>query len=232
VSARHGDLERAFDVLLSLHVGEIVFDRVEFAQDDVGIDAERLDIQRTSQKFSRLPQVPDGIDVETCDDGGFGSIGRGKDEAPLLVLAGGKSDGQRAFHRSDFSGQREFTDDPIVLHIAQRELLGGRDDTQRHGQIEAGPLFLDVGRGKIERDPSKRKSKRAVHHRRDNPVAAFLDGRVGQSDDYRHGFTRTCINFDFDGVSIDAPYSSGENLGQHRTRQTSSLSPDEEIFLH
>ena len=38
MAAGDGDLDGALDVLLALHVGEVVLDRVEFAEDRVGVD--------------------------------------------------------------------------------------------------------------------------------------------------------------------------------------------------
>ena len=57
VAARDGDFQRALHVLLALHVGEVVLDRVELAEQFGGIDAHGQDFARAGEKFGRLAQV-------------------------------------------------------------------------------------------------------------------------------------------------------------------------------
>jgi hypothetical protein len=59
---------------------------------------------RACRRGTRPPRADgDRIDVEARDDGRFGRVGGGKDEALLAMLAGGKRDGQRALDGPHFN---------------------------------------------------------------------------------------------------------------------------------
>ncbi len=89
----------ALHVLLALHIGEVVLDRIEFAEDFVGIDAHRQNPDVTGEKIRRLAQMPDRIDIQSGDDGGLRGVNGGNEKSLLAVLAGGKCDGQCALDR-------------------------------------------------------------------------------------------------------------------------------------
>ena len=143
VATRDRDLDGALHVLLSLDVGEVVFDRVEFAEDGVRVDAHGLDVERAREKFRRLAQVLHGINIESRHHGGLGRIGRGQDKALFLCLRA-----ERAMASAPFTGRTR----PV----------GNGDRTIRYQRSKSSLHFRNLRGIRFHRRPSANTYARSV----------------------------------------------------------------------
>ena len=90
-------------------------------------------------------------------------------------------------------------------------------EAERHGEIECGAFFFDVGGSEIYGDSlTVRKFDAAIAKGGLDAFAAFFYGIVGQADDVEvvHAGGAN-VDFDFDDVGIDAEHSGTESLEEH-----------------
>jgi type I restriction enzyme R subunit len=103
----------------------------------------------------------------------------------------------------------------MVKHAADEE--NPLQDAQRHGQVEPGAFFLDVGRCQVDGDVLVGgKIEAAVLDGRLDALAALLDGGIGQAHRGEGADPALGqIDFDLDDVGIDAEQSGALGLEEH-----------------
>src|SRR4029079_15047640 len=94
-----------------------------------------------------------------------------------------QGDGQNAFDGSDRAIQGELTYKAEVFKRRAVQSFRSRDHSQRDRQVETGPFFFDVGRGKIDRRTSSWPIISAVCNGCGDPIAAFPHSGVWEPND-------------------------------------------------
>jgi hypothetical protein len=91
------------------------------------------------------------------------------------------------------------------------------DESESHGEIEAGAFFANVSGSEIDGDAlAVREFVAAIAHGGLDAFAAFFDGVVGEADDVEvlHA-SGADVDLDFDEVSVDAIDGGTESFEEH-----------------
>ncbi len=133
VAARRRDFQGAFDVFLPLHVREIGLVVVDGVGKNIaGVYYQRLDVALTLDELHGLLHGFDADDVEVVDDGGFGGVLGGKDEALHALLAGFDGDGQHTLDGPQIAVERQFAHNHVFFQTALTlDLLRGFQHAER-----------------------------------------------------------------------------------------------------
>src|SRR4030095_12471275 len=95
------------------------------------------------------------------------------------------------------------------------QFFGHRDHAKRDWQVEAGPLFLDIGGGKIDGGAAARPVIAAIRNCRRDPVAALFHSGIWQANDDNIRISAGAVYFDLDFVRGDALNRLVINFGEH-----------------
>ena len=215
VSARDGDLDGAFDVLLAFHVGEIDVVILVRLEKRGQVLLHRFELLFAVEELERLAQIGDAINVDALDDRRLAGIRCGNEKRFLAAAPCFERDGQHASHGAHCAGEREFSDERKAGGVCKVVVFSGGDHAERDGEVEAGAFLFHIGGREIDRRAPARPEIAAVADRRRHAVLAFLHGGVGQAnhDDDRTSASR--IDFDFDLERIDAIDRRRINFSQH-----------------
>jgi hypothetical protein len=168
------------------------------------------------QQGDRLQQGSDRVDVDARHHRRLTCVGRGHHEPPLPRLLGADGDRQHPADRTDTAIQRQLAHDDQVRQARGLHLLGRSHQAQGDGQVEAGALLADVGRGEIDRDPLGGEGEAGVLEGAADALAGFLDGGIGEADDgegIHLGVHH--VHFNGDGVSVHAVDRAAVDGGEH-----------------
>src|SRR5271165_1870835 len=119
-------------------------------------------------------------DLDVFDDGGLGGVLRWYKQILDAALLRANGDGEDATNGPQAAIERQFADEKIGFGIANR--AHGAKDGGGHGEVEAGALFANVGRGEVDRDGASRIPKAGVDESGLDAFAALLDGGIGHAD--------------------------------------------------
>ena len=134
----------------------------------------------------RFPQIPHRVNVYLLHYRRLTGVFLRQQKIFDPVFAGRQRDRKRPAHGPHAAVQREFADaQRVAQSLDIPEIAVGPEYPQRYRQIEACAFFSQIGRGKIDRHPVKRKKITAVVYGRADTLARFTDGRVRQPDN-RH----------------------------------------------
>src|SRR4029453_5111156 len=90
-----------------------------------------------------------------------------------------------------------------------------RDHAKRNRQVEAWPLLLDIGWGKIDRGAAARPVIAAIRNCRRDPVAALFHSGIWQANDDNIRISAGAVYFDLNFVRVHAVNRRGINFGEH-----------------
>ena len=151
-----------------------------------------------------------GIDVDAFDDGGFGSVGGGKDEVGNVLLARQDGDGQHAGDGAHAAVESQFADEKESIDVVDTQRTVGAEDSDGDGKVETGAFFLQVGGSEIDGDEGGRNGVAGVLDGGAHTIATLTYRRIGQAygvKDILLSDNAAVINFYVDQVSVDSIYS-------------------------
>ena len=131
--------------------------------------------------MNHVEQRFDGVNLNAFDHGGFASVDFGHNQAFHFRPTSLDRDRQSATHSAHASVERKLAHKQRVGDLLFIQTAISAEDAERHGQVEAGTFFADVGRRQIDGDLGGWNIVAAIFQRRAYPVAAFADGRIGQA---------------------------------------------------
>src|ERR1700756_3595156 len=165
-----------------------------------------------------VEQRPHGVDVQAPDHGRFLGVGFRDDHAGNFPSSGFEGNGEGTSNAAYTAVEREFSDKKAIRHFLPGETAIGTDDAERHGQVEPGTFFLDVGRGKVDSDVGGRNVVAAVFQRGADAVASFAHSCVGQADGVEVvliALDARAVDFYLNNVGIDAVDGGAQRLVKH-----------------
>ena len=178
MAAGRRDLERALGVGVAADVGEVEVVRAVFRGPGPAVGLLRRDVALTVQVLDGVVNGLDGNDGETAHHRGLDGVG-GRDEEPRDTGAPAmKGHGQHAPSRADMAVQRELAEDDRLFEAPRLQQSRGREDTERHGQIEHRAFLAKLGGGEIDRDAVHGKLEPRVAYGGAHAVAALSHGGV------------------------------------------------------
>ena len=139
-----------------------------------------------------------GIDVDAFDDGGFGSVGGGKDEVGNVFLAREDGDGQHAGDGAHAAVESQFADEQEAIDVVDAQRAVSAEDSDGDGKVESGAFLFEVGGSEIDGDEGGRNGVAGVLDGGAHAIAAFAYCRIGQADGVKDIFfsdNATVINF-------------------------------------
>jgi hypothetical protein len=143
-----GNLGRPLGVLLSLDIREVIIVLGRCAKGALNVHLIGLDIPLAGEEIRGFPEVVNGINLKTFDNCRLlGVIGRNK-QAASAGLPYRQGDGENALYPPYFPAECELSYEGKVRQSCRRQMILGGQDADGDGQIETGPLLLDVGRSK------------------------------------------------------------------------------------
>lgn len=125
-------------------------------------------------------------------------VALGHDKLRISVVAGGNERGQHARHGPQFAVQGELAQKHRPARI-RLQSARGTENADGDGQIEGGPLFLNVRGREVDRDPVRGKFQRAVADGAAHPFLGFLHRRVGKPHNFVRGQPAGNIRLHRDG---------------------------------
>ena len=102
-----------------------------------------------------------------------------------------------------------------MVNAFRGDLIAGHQQGDRDGQIERRPVFADVRRGEVDRDPFEGIVEAGVHHGGADPLSSFLHGALRKPHGRERGESVGQIGFDLDQVGVDAEYGGGADPSEH-----------------
>ncbi len=99
----------------------------------------------------------------------------------------------------------------MIVQPVRRNLLGGGQDAQRNGQIEASGFLGQVGRSEVDGDAAGREFKPGVLQRCPNAITGFLDLGFGEPDDGKSGLIIALIFFRLELLFFTLRIKRGKN---------------------
>ncbi len=215
VTARRGHLEGPFHRFLSANLVHVHGVGVAPLEESPGIHLQGRDRGLAREELRGFLEASDRDDIELVHDARFGGILGGQQETTTPLGLGPECQGQGPFDRADRPRERQLAHHGERGEIAGHELFAGHEDAHGDRQIEAGPLFADVGRSQIDGGPPRWEPEAAVDDGRAHAVSRFTHGRIGQAhqDDLLGPGPR--VDFDFDGEGVDSLNRGGTDLGEH-----------------
>ena len=219
VAAGACDFEGALGGLLAANVFEIHMELLRLAEQLIGIDLQPINAVAGIDVMNDVKQRLDGIHFNAPDHGRFASVDLGHDHALHLRPTGLDRDRQRAAYSAQAAVERKLADKERVGDLLLIQTAVCSENAESHGQIKAGTLLTDVGRGQINGDLGGWDVIAAVFQRRADPVAAFADSSIGQADSmkvvFRH-FDARDIHFHFDNVGVNTVNGGAQGFIKHR----------------
>ena len=214
VAARHGDLERALDVVLAFDIVEVDVITGLLAKELPAVDFLRGNVAVAFQQVDRLAQVGDAIDIDALDQAGFAGVVQRNEDGAVPGVFRLQGEGEDSLDRAHAPVEGEFADDGALFQGAVLEFLAERDNADGDGQIEARALLAHIGGGEIDGGAPLGFGVGHVADRRPHPVAALFDRRVGQANDDDAGVAFANIDFDLDAERIDTVQGAGMDTSE------------------
>ena len=218
MSARGGDLERAFGGGLPLDFGEIR-DAVP-----VRLQEDRAVVVRDREEFAGegADGVREGVDGIHADVRQYGrrlaGIGSRDDQrADLGHLFREERGGQDALDRAHGTVERELAEDHGIRERLLRERTGRGGQRQCDRQVERRAFLADVAGREVHERESLGMAESGCVKRAANAFLALADRRVGESDDGNiDSFARTGrVDFDLDRDGVDPEKRGGVCSRKH-----------------
>jgi hypothetical protein len=178
---------------------------------DVHLRAGDFDL--AFEEFGRLAEIADGNHAQALDDGGFGGVLGGHENAGASVPTRLDGDGQHAFDGTHGAGQGQFAHHDETVQPVGLDLFARRQHAQGDGQIETRTFLLDVGGRQIDGGPPQGKLKPGIVDGGADAVPRLFDGRVRQPDDDHDCVSPSRIDFHLDRVRVDTLDRGGTYLG-------------------
>src|SRR6185437_2726935 len=218
VASRAGDLEGALGGLLAANVFEIHRVLLGFLQDGIGVNGYRRDAVFAVNQANHVHERADRVHANAGYDRGLAGIYFRDDQMGNLLAAGGDGDRQGAANPTNAAVERQLAHENIVGNFFSGQSAVRADNAERHGQVEAGAFFLDIGRSQVDGDVGGRNVVAAVLQRRADTLAAFAHRGIGQADGDKVVFVGSDagdVNLNLDHVGVNAIDSGTESLNKH-----------------
>ncbi len=214
VAPRAGDLHSPLGRHLPAHVAQIHGVAARFREHLGRVHANWLERFRRVDEIGRLDQRFHCEHVDALDDSRFPRVHFGHDDASHSALPRGDGRGKRAAHRTHAAVERQLSKKHVRIRYLAVEQTLAAQEPQRHRQIECRTFLANISGREIYGDALRRgKIEAAILQRRLDPLAALLDGHIGQPDhvELAH-LSRADVDFDLDGIGIDSKYSRAERF--------------------
>ena len=174
--------ERTLGRLLPANVEEVNVVAGLGSEDLRQIHVNRLDGQFVAQEPDRIGEEADRDYVDILDDGGFGCV-IGRYDHTASALGGCQHRcRQCALDRPNAPVEGKLADDEIIVDLLSREYPTCDADGDGDWQVEGSGVFLEVGRGEIDRHLRTWPAISAVAERSLDARDGFLNGGLGQTD--------------------------------------------------
>lgn len=216
MTTRRRNLQGPFDRFLSLHLAEIEIVVVRLREQRVHLGGKRGDGGLALEEACGLPQVEDGNHLQPPHDRGLGRVVRGNHHALPALRLRPQCDGQGPLHGTHGPGERELADDEELIQAIRLHLLACLDDSERNGEIKAGPFLPHIRRGEIDGGPAQGNAEPGAAHGGEYAIEGFPHRGVGQADDDGTQIAHTSgMHLHLNGKSLYAENRRRAHLGQH-----------------
>jgi hypothetical protein len=199
VSARGGDLERAFRMRLAAHIDQIGSLALGTG-DGAGIASrQQLAPAKVCTDFEQASRrMNDGI----ANERGLDSARLRQDEGAAVAMRF-QGHRQRAANRPQIASQSKLAGEFVAAEGIARNLPGGGKNSQRDGQVEATRFLGQVGGREVDSYPARGKVEPRVLQGGANAIAALLDLGLGQSDQIECRQPAGKVNLDFNRRRVE-----------------------------
>lgn len=154
-----------------------------------------------------------GEDVALPGQRRFAGARHRQDEG-LAVAGCLQRHGQRAAHRAQLAGEREFAGKFMAGQAGRRNLPAGGEDAEGDRQVEAPGFLGQVGRGQVYGDAAGGVLEAGIDDRGTDAVACLANFGVGQADQGQSGQPVGQVHLDGDRRRVEAVESPAEGDGQ------------------
>jgi len=215
VRSCRGDLQRPERQLLAFDFGKVdVIAPVDLKQ-VIGIHAKRLDGFPVAQEFDNVGKRPNAIHADALHHGRFRGVFFGNKNGTNPRLPGFESGGENTPHSLDAAVQRQLPDKKASVQggFPDQRLRG--QNAHRDRQIKAGPLFADIRGRQIHRHMIARESIAGIFDGGLDPVPAFLDRSVRQTDRGKLRQALGDIHFHRHRIGFHADHAHALHFDEH-----------------
>ena len=196
VPAAHCHFQSALRHRLTLdesEVGAVLLFRRERL---VAAHGKRRKGRQPAQMVDRLRERFRRICAHAADERSFLGVRRGHDKFGKSLRLCGDEQWQNARHGAQLPSQRQFAEQNSTAAVGS-ELARRLEDADGDREVEIRALLFEIGGREIDGDFVGRELSAAVFERGTHPLAALLDGGVGQP-----GQPVVDIRFHLDGYAV------------------------------
>ena len=219
VAASGGDFQRPFGVWLTAHIAQIPFQHCFWWS--VRLSSRWLQGAAGRQLLAHFQQVPRPQHFRSIGQSRFSSVVFRGQQGASGVTAGQRRR-QYPAHPAQFTTERQFTKEFILIQPGAVDLPGGGQDAQRNRQIETSAFLGQIRRGQVDGDATDREFKLAVEDCAAHAILAFLHRRFRQPDDGQPRQPAGQMDFDADQRRIDANLGAGIDDGERHANPGAS----------
>jgi len=216
VPARRRDFQPPLRVFLSAHLREVRRALIH----GVGVYLARWlrrDALRVNQMLHEADERIHAIDRHPRHKRRFRRVLRRHDHDGKAICPRRVRHRERAVDVMHAAIERKFTDDEHLRHLGggHIELLRGKQDTERDGQIIVCALLANICRGEVHGDAAHGKAPATVADRRTHALLGLLHGGVRQPDDHEPRHPRADVHFYGDRHAIQPDQGATRDLCEH-----------------
>ena len=214
VPAGSGNLQCPFGKSLSAHLTEVLSEAVAAVKQQHRVEGERSNLLLTAKAAAELFDVRNRIDLQAVNDGSFFGVGLRDIQTEDAVRFCLNCHRKNAVDGTQLTGQTQLADKSRFFGQSL-QLLGGKHDRQKDGQVEGRTRFFLAGRSQIDGDFGNRQFVAGVDQSGLHPRAGFLDGGIGQSDHIEGRNRAAECGFHRDRIGINPVDSIAFNATVH-----------------
>ena len=156
------------------------------------------------------------MDVDAVDDGGLEGVFFRQDHAAEVLLLREERERERALDLADAAVEGELAGDQVVLVVVGLDEVGGAEEADGDGEVEAGGFFFDVGGCEGDEGAGLGWAEAAVDHGAFDALDGLLDAGLGEAGDdglLHAGVGAVALDLAEEGV--DADEDEGLDSGEH-----------------
>ena len=214
MGAGRGDLQAALDVLLALHIGEIIAPVKRLLH--VSVSGLRQDRDLAGEVIDQVSQGVNREDLNAAYHRRLRRIDRRHERTAETLGGAGRDHGDDPGDMPHHAIERQLPDDQrVVQQWRGRRLLTRDEDPERDGQVVGGTGLLQVCRGKVHGDPTQGKLATRVANGSAHAVLALPHGGIRQANDHHARNALADIHLDLDQHAVQPHDGAREYLRQH-----------------
>ena len=179
------------------------------------VDGRGRQLGIAGQVGAHLAERAGAAHLEALDHGGLGYVVDREQQPAAARVACRDGHREGAADRPEVAFQTDLAHHHEAVEGLVRQLAAGGEHAQRDGQVQPGAGFLNVSRGQIDGDATKREGISRIRQGGPDPFTALTYRAVREAYGSERGQAGADVDLDIDRIGIDAQNGSRPHAGKH-----------------